>query len=78
MKPIFNTTSGEVFIYPASGTGAWEAAIVNTLSAGDRVLMIETGHFAALWRKPGAKVRPGGRVCAGRLATWHRRAARDR
>ena len=50
MKPIFNTTSGEVFIYPASGTGAWEAAIVNTLSAGDRVLMIETGHFAALWR----------------------------
>jgi alanine-glyoxylate transaminase / serine-glyoxylate transaminase / serine-pyruvate transaminase len=50
MKPIFNTTSGEVFIYPASGTGAWEAAIVNTLSAGDRVLMIETGHFSALWR----------------------------
>ena len=36
MKPIFNTTSGEVFIYPASGTGAWEAAIVNTLSAGDQ------------------------------------------
>jgi alanine-glyoxylate transaminase/serine-glyoxylate transaminase/serine-pyruvate transaminase len=50
MKPVFNTTKGEVFIYPASGTGAWEAAIVNTLSAGDRVLMIETGHFAALWR----------------------------
>jgi alanine-glyoxylate transaminase / serine-glyoxylate transaminase / serine-pyruvate transaminase len=50
MKPIFNTTSGEVFIYPASGTGAWEAAIVNTLSAGDRVLIFETGHFAALWR----------------------------
>jgi alanine-glyoxylate transaminase / serine-glyoxylate transaminase / serine-pyruvate transaminase len=50
IKPIFNTTVGEVFIYPASGTGAWEAAIVNTLSAGDRVLMFETGHFAALWR----------------------------
>jgi alanine-glyoxylate transaminase/serine-glyoxylate transaminase/serine-pyruvate transaminase len=50
MKPIFNTTKGEVFIYPASGTGAWEAAIVNTLSPGDQVLMIETGHFAALWR----------------------------
>jgi alanine-glyoxylate transaminase / serine-glyoxylate transaminase / serine-pyruvate transaminase len=50
MKPIFNTIRGEVFIYPASGTGAWEAAIVNTLSAGDRVLMIETGHFATLWR----------------------------
>src|ERR1700688_914169 len=43
-------TSGHVVIYPASGTGAWEAAIVNTLSPGDQVLMIETGHFAALWR----------------------------
>jgi alanine-glyoxylate transaminase/serine-glyoxylate transaminase/serine-pyruvate transaminase len=50
MKPIFKTTRGEVFIFPASGTGAWEAAIVNTLSPGDWVLMIETGHFAALWR----------------------------
>jgi len=50
MKPIFNTTRGEVFIFPASGTGAWESAIVNTLSPGDHVLMIETGHFAALWR----------------------------
>ncbi len=50
MKPIFNTASGEIFIFPASGTGAWEAAIVNTLSPGDHVLMIETGHFSALWR----------------------------
>jgi alanine-glyoxylate transaminase/serine-glyoxylate transaminase/serine-pyruvate transaminase len=50
MKPIFKTTRGEVFIFPASGTGAWEAAIVNTLSPGDHVLMVETGHFAALWR----------------------------
>ena len=50
MKPIFKTTKGEVFIFPASGTGAWEAAIVNTLSPGDHVLMVETGHFAALWR----------------------------
>jgi alanine-glyoxylate transaminase / serine-glyoxylate transaminase / serine-pyruvate transaminase len=50
MKGIFKTTNGEVFIFPASGTGAWEAAIVNTLSAGDHVLMVETGHFAALWR----------------------------
>src|ERR1700729_1311781 len=49
MKPIFNTTWGEVFIFPASGTGAWEAAIVNTLSPGDHVLMVETGHFATLW-----------------------------
>ena len=44
-------TSGPVFIYPASGTGAWEAALVNTLSPGDRVLLSETGPFAALWRK---------------------------
>jgi alanine-glyoxylate transaminase/serine-glyoxylate transaminase/serine-pyruvate transaminase len=43
-------TRGHVFIYPASGTGAWEAALVNTLSPGDRVLMFETGHFATLWR----------------------------
>ena len=50
MKEIFQTT-GPVIIYPASGTGAWEAALVNTLSPGDRVLMFETGHFATLWRK---------------------------
>jgi alanine-glyoxylate transaminase/serine-glyoxylate transaminase/serine-pyruvate transaminase len=43
-------TKGPVVIYPSSGTGAWEAAIVNTLSPGDRVLMVETGHFAALWK----------------------------
>jgi alanine-glyoxylate transaminase/serine-glyoxylate transaminase/serine-pyruvate transaminase len=51
MKRVFRTTRGEVVIYPASGTGAWEAALVNTLSAGDRVLMVETGHFAMLWQK---------------------------
>ena len=49
MQRIFKTR-GHVFIYPASGTGAWEAALVNTLSPGDRVLMFETGHFATLWR----------------------------
>jgi alanine-glyoxylate transaminase/serine-glyoxylate transaminase/serine-pyruvate transaminase len=43
-------TSGPVVTYPSSGTGAWEAALVNTLSPGDRVLMFETGHFATLWR----------------------------
>jgi alanine-glyoxylate transaminase/serine-glyoxylate transaminase/serine-pyruvate transaminase len=48
---VFKSTAGEVVIYPASGTGAWEAALVNTLSPGDRVLMVETGHFATLWRK---------------------------
>ena len=51
MKRVFKSTRGEVVIYPASGTGAWEAALVNTLSPGDRVLMAETGHFAALWQK---------------------------
>ena len=50
MKAIFKMSGGHVFIYPASGTGAWEAAIVNTLSVGDRVLMFETGQFATLWR----------------------------
>jgi alanine-glyoxylate transaminase / serine-glyoxylate transaminase / serine-pyruvate transaminase len=50
LKPIFKTAN-PVFIYPASGTGAWEAALVNTLSPGDRVLMFETGHFATLWRQ---------------------------
>ena len=47
-KRIFQT-SGPVIIYPSSGTGAWEAALVNTLSPGDKVLMFETGHFATLW-----------------------------
>ena len=47
-KKIFQTT-GPVVIFPSSGTGAWEAAIVNTLSPGDKVLMVETGHFATLW-----------------------------
>ncbi|MGO9831612.1 MAG: pyridoxal-phosphate-dependent aminotransferase family protein [Myxococcaceae bacterium] len=48
-RAVFQTT-GPVVIFPSSGTGAWEAAIVNTLSAGDRVLMVETGQFATLWR----------------------------
>ncbi|WP_246025741.1 pyridoxal-phosphate-dependent aminotransferase family protein [Saccharopolyspora antimicrobica] len=49
VKPVFGT-SGPVVIYPSSGTGAWEAALVNTLSPGDHVLAFETGHFATLWR----------------------------
>jgi alanine-glyoxylate transaminase/serine-glyoxylate transaminase/serine-pyruvate transaminase len=56
MKRVFKTEQGEVVIYPASGTGAWEAALVNTLSPGDRVLMVETGHFATLWQKMAAKL----------------------
>lgn len=50
LKKLFRTES-HVVIYPASGTGAWEAALVNALSPGDRVLMAETGHFATLWKK---------------------------
>jgi alanine-glyoxylate transaminase/serine-glyoxylate transaminase/serine-pyruvate transaminase len=55
MKRVFKT-AGEVVIYPASGTGAWEAALVNTLSPGDQVLMYETGHFATLWQKMALKL----------------------
>jgi alanine-glyoxylate transaminase/serine-glyoxylate transaminase/serine-pyruvate transaminase len=50
IKPVFGT-SQPVVIFPASGTGAWEAALVNTLSPGDRVMCFETGHFAALWQE---------------------------
>jgi len=49
IKGVFQT-EGPVVIYPSSGTGAWEAALVNTLSPGDRVLAFETGHFSILWR----------------------------
>jgi alanine-glyoxylate transaminase/serine-glyoxylate transaminase/serine-pyruvate transaminase len=55
IKTIFKTT-GPVFIYPSSGTGAWEAALLNTLSSGDKVLMYETGHFATLWRNMALKL----------------------
>ena len=50
IQQIFQTRH-PVVIYPASGTGAWEAALANTLSPGDAVLMFETGHFASLWQK---------------------------
>ncbi|MGU3388720.1 pyridoxal-phosphate-dependent aminotransferase family protein [Methylobacterium sp. D53M] len=53
-RAIFQT-EGPVVIFPGSGTGAWEATIVNTLSPGDRVLMFETGHFATLWSKMAAR-----------------------
>jgi alanine-glyoxylate transaminase/serine-glyoxylate transaminase/serine-pyruvate transaminase len=49
IKPIFKT-AGPVVIFASSGTGAWEAGLVNTLSPGDKVLMFETGHFATLWK----------------------------
>ena len=55
IKTIFKTTQ-PVIIYTATGTGAWEAALVNSLSAGDRVLMVETGQFATLWKKMAEKL----------------------
>jgi len=55
IQGIFKTTQ-PVIIYPASGTGAWEAALVNALSHGDKVLMVETGHFASLWQKLALKL----------------------
>ena len=55
MKEIFQTRH-PVIIFPASGTGAWEAALVNTHSSGDRVLMYDTGHFASTWYKLAIKL----------------------
>jgi len=55
MQGVFKTTQ-PVIIYPSSGTGAWEAALVNALSPGDRVLMVETGHFAFLWQNLAQKL----------------------
>jgi len=55
LKQIFRT-SGTVVIYPSSGTGAWEAALVNALSPGDKILMFETGYFATLWRNMAVKL----------------------
>ena len=54
LKQVFKT-SGAVVTYPSSGTGAWEAALVNCLDAGDRVVMCETGHFATMWNKLAAR-----------------------
>ena len=55
LRPVFGT-AGTVIVFPSSGTGAWEAAIVNVLSTGDRVLMYETGQFASLWRAMAARM----------------------
>jgi alanine-glyoxylate transaminase/serine-glyoxylate transaminase/serine-pyruvate transaminase len=55
LKKVFKTEH-PVVIYPASGTGAWEAALANTMSPGDTVLMFETGHFAMLWKKMAEKL----------------------
>jgi alanine-glyoxylate transaminase / serine-glyoxylate transaminase / serine-pyruvate transaminase len=55
LRPVFKT-SGKIVIFPSSGSGAWEAAIVNTLSPGDKVLMFETGQFATLWKDMAANL----------------------
>ncbi|WP_327582554.1 aminotransferase class V-fold PLP-dependent enzyme [Nonomuraea sp. NBC_00507] len=55
LKPVFGTRH-DVVVYPSSGTGAWEAALVNTLSPGDRVLALETGHFSTLWCEMAARL----------------------
>ena len=55
LAPVFNT-SASIFIFPASGTGGWESALLNTLSPGDRVLAFETGHFATLWKQVADKL----------------------
>ena len=55
VKTIFKC-AGPVIIYPSSGTGAWEAALVNTMSPGDRVLMFETGQFATQWKNMAVKL----------------------
>jgi len=73
MKAIFKT-KGMVVIYPASGTGAWEAALVNTLSQGDRVLMAETGHFATLWQRLAKRLGLEVEFLAG---DWRRGASAD-
>src|SRR5215468_2677531 len=55
IKEVFKT-KGKVIIFPTSGSGAWEAALVNTLSPGDRVLMAETGQFSFLWQEMAGKL----------------------
>ncbi len=55
LKTLFKTTH-PVMVFPSSGSGAWEASLVNTLSPGDRILVIETGHFAVLWRNMAEKL----------------------
>jgi len=70
LKYVFQTQQ-PVVIYPASGTGAWEAALVNCFSPGDKVLMVETGHFASLWQKMAASS-PAGGTDRDRLASRRR------
>jgi alanine-glyoxylate transaminase/serine-glyoxylate transaminase/serine-pyruvate transaminase len=74
MKRIVRTEKGQVVIYPSSGTGAWEAALVNTLSPGDKVVMFETGHFAWLWDRLARRIGLDPQVIG---ADWRRGADPD-
>jgi alanine-glyoxylate transaminase/serine-glyoxylate transaminase/serine-pyruvate transaminase len=84
MQQVFRTRH-PVVIYPASGTGAWEAALVNTLSPGDAVLMFETGHFASLWKKLAERIGlkpeflavPGTDAATGLPWSWRRGVQAD-
>jgi alanine-glyoxylate transaminase / serine-glyoxylate transaminase / serine-pyruvate transaminase len=71
IRPIFQTR-GAVVMYPSSGTGAWEAAIVNTLSPGDHVLMFETGYFSQLWKQVAERLGINVEYISG---NWRRGAA---
>ncbi len=71
LREVFGT-AGDVVVFPSSGTGAWEAAIVNTLREGDRVLMYETGQFATLWRAMAGRLGLEVEFVPGRLAPWRR------
>src|ERR1041384_5048960 len=64
LGPVFGT-QGPVIVFSSSGTGAWEAAIVNTLSPGDKVLMFETGQFATLWKKIADRLKLAVELVAG-------------
>ncbi len=64
LKPIFKT-SGDIVIYPSSGTGAWEAALVNALSPGDKLLMFETGQFAVQWQRMATNLGLNAEIVAG-------------
>ena len=76
LKKVFKTDTGQIFIFPSSGTGAWEAALTNTLSAGDRILASRFGQFSHLWidmaqRLGGAGSSRGARRRMGRgRAAW--------
>jgi alanine-glyoxylate transaminase/serine-glyoxylate transaminase/serine-pyruvate transaminase len=70
LKSVFKTRH-PVMVYPASGTGAWEAALSNTMSPGDHVLMFETGHFASLWAKMAARLQLSTEVLSARGSDEH-------